>query len=160
MSELQKASEDVQALAAKFSGIVNLGAVLAKVGSIDQIVIEAGERAQVAKDAEEAAMVAHIDAENKVAAAKTYLQELEAGMEYLVDIAHTEYERIVGEAHAESAKLVDEAKAAGKAIEEHYAKIKAEALAAEAKVFASIEAHTHWHEKVEALKSQVRGLLG
>lgn len=156
MSDLQKAAEDIQSLASKFAGITALGEVLAKAGSVDQIVKESGARAEAAKLAEQVAKDAHGEALTLLTAAKVELAKTQIDVAAHIESAHAEADKIIGEAHVEHSRIVDEAKKLGAEIEQHFVKVKAEAVELEQKVIAKITEHDALSEAIDGWKAKLK----
>lgn len=159
MSNYLSAAQDIQALSLQYQRVIDLGAFLGKLGSMENLEGEIQARIDAAKAAEVAACNALQVKQEECSHAADELDQKRAWRDSTIADAQAERARIVQLAKDDAAQIIDEAKHAAEAIAEHAAKVKAEAVQLEADIAAKVEEHTQWKEKIESLKTHVSDFI-
>lgn len=159
MSNLLNASQDVQALAAKFKNIVALGEYLATLGSLENIESEIKARIEKVKGDEKKARDMQKIAEADLITANTDLANARGWRDSTIQDAKDEAARIEAKAMTEGSKIMDEAKANAEQFGDHFLKVKQESVDLEAQIVAKNAELQAVEEKIEKAKAKVAKFL-
>lgn len=159
MSNLLTASQDVQALAAKFKGIVALGEHLAALGSLENMESEIKARIEKVKGDEKTAQDDYATVLKLTKEAHDTLAGIQENMLLEVEAAQKKETEILAQAKIDADKIVEDAKANAQAIAEHAAKVKAEATVYDDHVAKKIEERDALVAEIAKLKASVADFL-
>lgn len=155
MSNYRKASEDIQAFAARVQGVVELGELLGRVADIDTLEAEIGKREQAARAAEQAALKDLASVNADIATAKAGLGDVKKKVQKVVDDAKAKADKTLADAHVEGDQIVNDAKASANAITVHAATVKQELTDIQAKIATSTAEHASLTAQINALKDKM-----
>lgn len=159
MSNLLTASQDVQALAAKFKGIVALGEHLAALGSLENMESEIKARIEKVKGDEKTAQDDYANVLKMTKEAHDTLAGIQENMLLEVEGAQKKETEILAQARIDADKIVEDAKANAQAIAEHAAKVKQESVDSEAQIAAKKAEYEQLEGKIATAKAKLAKFL-